>query len=56
VLVVIAVAGLALTHLDASHWIPEAAQTEYAGPSYRPEAAPKQLALPAGKVSGVRTD
>jgi hypothetical protein len=56
VLVVIAVAGLALTHLDASHWIPEAAQTEYAGPSYRPEAAPRQLALPAGKVSAVRTN
>jgi hypothetical protein len=56
VLVVIAVAGLAMTHLDASHWIPEAAQTEYTGASYRPEAAPKQLALPAGKVSAVGTN
>ena len=56
VLVVIALVGLTMTHLDASHWIPEAAQTEYTGASYRPETAPKQLALPAGKVSAVGTN
>jgi hypothetical protein len=51
VLVVIAVAGLAMTHLDASNWIPEAAQTEFKGAYYGPVAAPaKQLAQPAREV------
>jgi hypothetical protein len=56
VLVVIAVAGLALTHLDASDWMAEAAQIEFKGASYRPEAAPTQLAQPAGAIRTVRSD
>jgi hypothetical protein len=57
VLVVIAVAGLAMTHLDASGWIPEAAQTEFKGAYYGPVATPsKQLAQPAGEVRSVRSN
>jgi hypothetical protein len=54
VLVVIALVGLALTHPDASNWMSEAAQAEFTGTNYGPEAAPKQLAQPAGKLQAAR--
>jgi hypothetical protein len=57
VLVVIAVAGLAMTHLDASNLIPEAAQTEFSGAYYGPIATPpRQLAQPGGEVRTVRSN
>jgi hypothetical protein len=56
-LIVIAVAGLAMTHLDASSWIPEAAQTEFTGAYYGPVATPsKQLAQPVGDIRSVRAN
>jgi hypothetical protein len=56
VLVVIALAGLAITHFEASNWIPEAALSELTGASYGPEAAPKQLAQPAGDILSARAN
>jgi hypothetical protein len=55
-LILIALVGLAVTHLDASDWMSEAAQAEFAGAHSRPEAAPKQLAQPAGEVRPVRSN
>jgi len=56
VLVVIALAGLALTHLDASNWMSEAIQAEFTSANYGPEAAPKQFAQPAGKLQAARAN
>jgi hypothetical protein len=56
VLVVIAIAGLAMTHLDASSAMSEAVQMELAGAKSRPDVALEQLALPAGKVSALRAN
>jgi hypothetical protein len=57
VLIVIAVAGLALTHPDASYWIPEAAQTEFKGAHYGPMAPPpRQLAQPVDDIRTARSN
>jgi hypothetical protein len=56
VLVVVALVGLAMTHLDVSSWMSEAAQAEFAGANNRPEAAPKQLAQPSIEVRPVRSN
>jgi hypothetical protein len=56
VLVAVALVGLAMTHPNASNWMSEAAQAEFAGANNRPEAAPKQLAQPAGEVRAVRSN
>jgi hypothetical protein len=55
-LILIALVGLAMTHPDASNWMSEAAQAEFAGANSRPEAAPKQLAQPAREVRPVRSN
>ncbi|MEA2915998.1 MAG: hypothetical protein QOJ15_8079 [Bradyrhizobium sp.] len=56
VLLVIAVAGLALTHLDASNAMSDAVQAQFTGAENRPGLAPRQIAQPAGKVSAIRAD
>jgi hypothetical protein len=55
-LIVIALVGLAMTHMDVSNWMSEAVQAESANANYQPEAAPKQLAQPAGEIRSVRSN
>jgi hypothetical protein len=55
-LIVIALVGLAMTHLDASNWMSEAARAEFAGANNRLVAAPKQLAQPTGEIHAVRSN
>jgi hypothetical protein len=55
VLVVIALIGLVMTEPEASRWISEAVQAEFAGADFQPVTAPMQLAKPAGKILAVKT-
>jgi hypothetical protein len=55
-LIVIALVGLAMTHMDVSNWMSEAAQAEFTGANNPPQAAPKQLAQPAGEIRSVRSN
>ena len=53
---VITLIGLAIAQPNASTWISEAVQAEFAGANMSPDAAPAQLAQPAGGMRGVRTN
>jgi hypothetical protein len=53
VLLVIALIGLAMTPGAASNWLSQATEAEFAGASYRPEAAPAQPAKPAIEIRTV---
>lgn len=55
-LLAIMLIGLAVIHPTASSWISEAVQAEFAGASLPPDAAPTQLAQPAGGMRGVRAN
>jgi hypothetical protein len=56
VLVLITLVGLAMTHMDVSNWMSEAAQAEFTGANNPPEPASKQLAQPAGEIRNVRSN
>jgi hypothetical protein len=56
VLLAIAVAVLAVKQPDASRWISEAVQAEFAAPDLAPDGAPAQLARPAGEVRTVKAE
>jgi hypothetical protein len=57
VLIVIALVGLALTDSDRSSWMSDALRAEFTTVDYGPDAAPKQLAQPAGEIrTGQSTD
>jgi hypothetical protein len=56
-LMVIALIGLILSHSDPSGWVSDALRAEFTSVDYGPEAAPKQLAQPAGETrTGQLTD
>jgi hypothetical protein len=54
VLLVIALVGLAMTPRGAPNWISQAAEAEFIGANYRPEAAPAQPAKPAIEIRTVK--
>jgi hypothetical protein len=56
VLIAVALVGLAIAKPEASTWIAEAAQAEFAGSFMTPEATPMQLARPASETRTVRTN
>jgi hypothetical protein len=56
VLIAVALVGLAIAKPEASTWIAEAAQAEFAGSVMVPDAAPTQLARPANEIRTVRTN
>jgi hypothetical protein len=56
VLLVIALAGLAMTPRDAPNWISQATKAEFTGANYRPEAVPVQPAKPAIEIRTVRAN
>ena len=55
ILVVIAVAGLAVSHPNASRWISEAVQAEFVGTDFVPDLAPTRLAQPTNEIRIVKT-
>jgi hypothetical protein len=55
VVVVIVLSGLAMVQPRAFNWISEAAQAEFVG-AESSEAAPTQLAQPAGDIRAVRAN
>jgi hypothetical protein len=55
VVVAIVLSGLAMTQPAAFKWISEAAQAEFVGIDL-PDAAPTQLAQPAGENNAVRAN
>ena len=54
VLLAIALVGLAMTPRAAPSWISEAAEAEFTGANYRPEAVPAQPAKPAVEIRIVK--
>jgi len=56
VALLITLVGLAMFQPSASNWISEAVQAEFTGTSPVRDAAPTQLARPAGNVRTVRVN
>jgi hypothetical protein len=52
-LLAIALVGLAMTPRAATNWISQAAEAEFAGTKYRPEANPAQPAKPVIEIRTV---
>jgi spore maturation protein SpmB len=55
-LVVILLVGLTMINPGASNWISDAVQAEFVGFNSPPEAAPVQLAQPAGEIRTVKAE
>jgi hypothetical protein len=55
-LIIITLAGLAMSRPAASKWLSDAAQAEVAGDNSAPEPAPMQRAKPAGDLSMVKAN
>jgi len=55
-LVAVALIGLAIIQPTASNWISAAAQAEFVGAGFSPEAAPTQLARPTRGMRAARAN
>lgn len=55
-LLAVALIGLAILQPSASNWISEAVQAEFPNTNMAPEAAPTQLAQPAGEIRTVKAN
>ena len=55
-LIAVALVALMIAQPEASKWISEAAQAEFAGSVVTPDAAPTQLAQPAGEARTARAN
>ena len=55
-LLAVALAALAIMQPDASRWMMEAVQAEFAPVSLTPETAPTQLAQPAKEIRTVKAN
>ena len=55
-LLAVALTALAIKQPNASRWISEAAQAEFAATYPAPEAAPTRLAQPADNISSARAN
>jgi hypothetical protein len=49
-IIAVALVALMIAQPEASKWVSEAVQAEFAGSVVMPDAAPSQLAQPAGKA------
>ena len=56
VIIAVAMVALTLTQPKVSVWIAQAAQAEFAGGIILPDAAPTQLARPAGVIRSATTN
>ena len=56
VIIAVAMVALAITQPAVSTWIAQAAQAEFAGGVILPDAAPTQMARPAGELRSVKAD
>jgi hypothetical protein len=55
-IIAVAMVALTITQPAVSNWIAQAAQAEFAGGVILPDAAPTQMARPAGETPAVKTN